>query len=72
MLWLINLPKGVNMYTAQSNKHGIIIVCKDEIPRNTYTIIHTGTYQECLAVKAQYVSHIAQAKALITRALGVN
>lgn len=60
------------MYTLQSNRHGILIVCKDEVPRNTYTIIHTGTYQECLSIKAQYASQISQAKALITRALETN
>jgi hypothetical protein len=60
------------MYSLQSNRHGILIVCKDEVPRNTYTIIHTGSYQECLEIKAKYLTQISQAKALITRALETN
>ena len=60
------------MYTAQANRFGIVIVCKDEVPRNTYTIIHTGTYQECLEIKAQYLAHIAQSKSIITRMIGAN
>ena len=38
-------------YTAQANKFGNIIVCGDENPRNTYRIIFTGTYAECMAIK---------------------
>lgn len=39
------------MYTAQANIHGNIIVCKGSVPRNSYHIIYTGTYWECLEVK---------------------
>jgi hypothetical protein len=31
--------------------HGNIIVCGDEIERNSYTIFYTGTYADCLALK---------------------
>jgi hypothetical protein len=38
-------------YTAQVNKFGNVIVCGDEIARNTYRIIFTGSYPECMAIK---------------------
>jgi len=40
------------MYTAQINAHGNVIVCKGADVRNSYKIIHTGTYAECLKIKA--------------------
>jgi len=40
------------MYTAQINSHGNVIVCKGDDERNSYRIIFTGSYQECLKVKA--------------------
>jgi len=40
------------MYTAQVNAHGNVIVCKGDAVRNSYRIIFTGTYAECLKVKA--------------------
>lgn len=39
------------VYTVQRNKFGNMIVCGDEITRNSYAIIYTGTYPECMAVK---------------------
>jgi hypothetical protein len=39
------------IYTTQRNKFGNMIVCGDEIARNSYTIIFTGSYPECMAVK---------------------
>jgi hypothetical protein len=39
------------IYTCQANMHGNIIVCGDEIERNSYTIFYTGTYADCLALK---------------------
>ena len=39
------------MYTAQMNRHGNIIVCKGSVVRNSYKIIFTGTYNECLTKK---------------------
>jgi hypothetical protein len=39
------------MYTAQRNRHGNVIVCKGNDVRNSYVIVFTGTYQECLAFK---------------------
>jgi len=39
------------MYTAQVNSFGNIIVCKGDVVRNSYRIIHVGTYAECLAIK---------------------
>ena len=45
------------VYTAQVNSHGNVIVCGDEIPRNSYRIIFTGTYQECLQRKLQYLRY---------------
>jgi len=38
-------------YTLQTNKFGNLIVCGDEVPRNTYRIIFTGSYPECMARK---------------------
>jgi len=40
------------MYSAQINVHGNIIVCKGDVVRNSYRIIYTGSYKECLRVKA--------------------
>jgi hypothetical protein len=39
------------MYTAQQNRHGNVIVCKGNDVRNSYVIVFTGTYKECLAYK---------------------
>jgi len=39
------------MYSAQVNSFGNIIVCKGCEVRNSYRIIFTGTYNECLALK---------------------
>lgn len=39
------------MYTAQINTHGNVIVCKGDVVRNSYRIILTGTYAQCLALK---------------------
>ena len=39
------------IYTVQQNKFGNIIVCGDDVARNTYTIIFAGTYPECMAIK---------------------
>ena len=41
----------MKIYTAQQNKFGNVIVCGDEIARNTYKIIYAGTYNECMAIK---------------------
>jgi hypothetical protein len=41
----------MKIYTAQVNKFGNVIVCGDDVPRNTYRIIFTGSYQECLKIK---------------------
>jgi hypothetical protein len=40
------------MYTAQINAHGNIIVCKGSVVRKSYRIVFTGSYAECLRVKA--------------------
>jgi hypothetical protein len=42
------------MYTAQTNAHHNIIVCKGDRVRNSYAIKFTGTYAECLAYKASH------------------
>jgi hypothetical protein len=39
------------MYTAQINVHGNVIVCKGDAVRNSYRIVFTGTYNECLTFK---------------------
>jgi hypothetical protein len=41
------------MYTAQINAFNNVIVCKGDVVRNSYRIIHTGSYQECLDIKSQ-------------------
>ena len=44
------------MYTAQINAHGNVIVCKGSVVRNSYRIIFTGSYADCLSVKADQSS----------------
>ena len=39
------------MYTAQVNNFGNVIVCKGETVRNSYRIVFTGTYNDCLQFK---------------------
>jgi hypothetical protein len=39
------------MYTAQQNAHGNVIVCKGSEVRNSYRIIFTGSYNDCLRYK---------------------
>jgi hypothetical protein len=39
------------VYSAQINAHGNVIVCGDTIARNSYRIVLTGTYSQCLALK---------------------
>lgn len=39
------------MYTAQRNAHGNVIVCKGSVERNSYRIIFSGSYEECLRFK---------------------
>jgi len=41
------------MYTAQVNSFGNVIVCKGNQVRNSYRIVYTGTYSECLEIKAR-------------------
>ena len=41
----------MKIYTLQANKFGNLIVCGDEIARNTYTIVFSGTYADCMARK---------------------
>lgn len=41
------------MYTAQINSHGNIIVCKGDQVRNSYRIIFTGSYADCLRLKLE-------------------
>ena len=43
------------MYTAQMNVHGNIIVCKGSEVRNSYKIVFTGTYNECMKFKINYM-----------------
>jgi len=43
------------MYTAQINTHGNIIVCKGDQVRNSYRVIFTGSYAECLRLKIERV-----------------
>lgn len=41
------------MYTAQQNSFKNVIVCKGDVVRNSYRIVFTGTYQECMAIKSK-------------------
>lgn len=43
--------KESEMYTAQMNAHGNVIVCKGCEIRNSYHIIYTGSYNDCLTYK---------------------
>ena len=45
------------MYTAQVNAFGNVIVCKGSVVRNSYQIIYTGTYQDCLKIKLDKVKN---------------
>ena len=49
-----NMPKYVfkPLYSAQTNKHGNVIVCKGTLQRKTYKIIKVGTYDDCNQCKA--------------------
>lgn len=47
------------MYTAQKDSHNNIIVCKGDRVRSGYAIVFTGTYNECLALKAHEQAHAA-------------
>jgi hypothetical protein len=41
----------MKIYTAQINSFGNVIVCGDDIPRNSYKIIFKGSYKDCLKLK---------------------
>jgi hypothetical protein len=41
------------MYTAQINAHENVIVCKGDDVRNSYRVIFTGTYAECMRLKLE-------------------
>ena len=41
----------MKIYTAQRNKFGNVIVCGDEVTRNSYQIVASGTYPEMMAIK---------------------
>jgi hypothetical protein len=43
------------MYTAQINSFGNVIVCKGNVVRNSYRIMFTGSYQDCLKAKVANV-----------------
>ncbi len=45
------------MYTAQINHFGNIIVCKGDVVRNSYKIIYTGSYADCLKIKLDKVGN---------------
>jgi hypothetical protein len=38
-------------YTAQRDRNGNWIVCRGEVARNGYTIIFTGSYDDCWCYK---------------------
>lgn len=40
------------MYTAQVDAHNNWIVCKGSEQRQGYRIAYSGTYSECLVIKA--------------------
>jgi hypothetical protein len=50
------------MYTAQIDRHGNIIVCKDSVKRSGYVIFFTGTYNECLNRKTRFNKQITPFK----------
>jgi hypothetical protein len=45
------------MYTAQINSFGNVIVCKGSVVRNSYQIIYTGSYADCLKIKLDKVGN---------------
>ena len=45
--------QGHEMYTAQVNAFGNVIICKGSDVRNSYRIVYTGSYAECLEIKAR-------------------
>lgn len=46
-----SLSIATRIYTTQRNAHGNMIVCRGEVARNSYSIIYTGTYDDCQMVK---------------------
>ena len=52
----LRLVLNMKIYTLQTNKFGNLIVCGDEVARNTYRIIFTGSYAECMARKFSNVA----------------
>ena len=47
-----NQPNDYQYYSAQTNKHGNVIVCKGVRQRNTYKVIKEGSYDACNQCKA--------------------
>lgn len=45
------------MYTAQVDAHANCIVCRGNEVRKGYTVIYAGTYDACLAVKANVAKY---------------
>jgi len=46
-----NTKGNAQMYTAQIDAHGNVIVCRGDDQRRGYRIAYTGTYNECLSWK---------------------
>ena len=46
-----NTKGNAQMYTAQIDAHGNVIVCKGDEQRRGYRIAYTGSYNECLSWK---------------------
>lgn len=44
----------IGSYTAQSNAHGNIIVCKGTEVRNSYHVVFSGGYHACLRFKVAH------------------
>jgi hypothetical protein len=47
------LQENQNMYTAQRDAHGNVIVCKGSDTRRGYRIVFTGSYADCLRFKVE-------------------
>ena len=47
------LQENQNMYTAQKDAHGNVIVCKGSDTRRGYRIVFTGSYADCLRFKVE-------------------
>jgi hypothetical protein len=45
------MSKAEKTYSAQVNAHGVVIVCGDDVARNSYRVVFVGSYRACCDYK---------------------